>query len=49
MNGYHGTVLYKSWAAEVVSDKDEKVISSKYLENVYDELIKLDKWRLTKN
>ena len=30
------------WSAEVVSDKDEKVISSKYIENVYDELIKLN-------
>lgn len=29
------------WSAEVVSDKEEKVISEYYIENVYDELLKL--------
>ena len=36
------------WSAEVVSDTDEKVISSEYIENIYDELIKLDKEGLIK-
>ena len=36
------------WSAEVVSDTDEKVISSEYIDNVYDELIKLDKEGLIK-
>ena len=36
------------WSAEVVSDTDEKVISSEYIENIYDELIKLDKEGLMK-
>jgi hypothetical protein len=36
------------WSAEVVSDKDEKVVSSEYIENIYDELIKLDKEGLLK-
>ena len=36
------------WSAEVVSDKDEKVVSSEYIENMYDELIKLDKEGLLK-
>ena len=31
-----------------VSDTDEKVISSEYIENIYDELIKLDKEGLIK-
>ena len=36
------------WSAEVVSNTDEKVISSEYIENIYDELIKLDKEGLIK-
>ena len=36
------------WSAEVVSETDEKVISSEYIENIYDELIKLDKEGLIK-
>lgn len=36
------------WSAEVVSSADEKVISSEYIENIYDELIKLDKEGLMK-
>lgn len=36
------------WSAEVVSDRDEKVISSEYIDNVYNELIRLDKNRLIK-
>lgn len=36
------------WSAEVVSDSDEKVISFEYIENVYNELIKLDKENLIK-
>lgn len=36
------------WSAEVVSDTDEKVISFEYIENVYDELIKLDNEGLIK-
>lgn len=31
-----------SWSAEVVSDKEEKVISKKYIKNVYEELLKLN-------
>ena len=31
------------WSAEVVSDKEEKVLECEYIENVYDELIKLNK------
>lgn len=30
------------WSAEVVSDKSEEVVGSEYIENVYDELIKLN-------
>ena len=36
------------WSAEVVSNTDEEVISFEYIENVYDELIKLDKEGLIK-
>lgn len=36
------------WSAEVVSERDEKVISFECIENVYDELIKLDKDGLMK-
>lgn len=32
-----------SWSAEVISNNDEQVISEERIENVYDELIKLDK------
>ncbi|MGN1312499.1 MAG: hypothetical protein ACI4U4_05805 [Bacilli bacterium] len=31
------------WTAEVVSEKDEEVLEVEYIENVYDELIKLNK------
>ena len=31
------------WSAELVSESDEKVLTSEYIENVYEELIKLDK------
>lgn len=31
------------WSTEVVSDKEEKVLECEYIENVYDELIKLNK------
>lgn len=31
------------WSEEVISNYDENVINEKYIENVYDELIKLDK------
>ena len=31
------------WSAEVVSEKDEEVLEVEYIENVYDELIKLNK------
>ena len=31
-----------NWSAEVVSDKDEEVISSEYIENIYEELLKLN-------
>lgn len=31
------------WSAEVVSDKEEKVIDYEYIDNVYNELIKLNK------
>ncbi len=37
-----------SWSAEVVSDKEEKVISKKYIKNVYNELLKLHKKGLIK-
>ena len=30
-----------SWSAEVVSEQEEKVIAVRYIENVYDELLKL--------
>lgn len=36
------------WSAEVVSDKDEEVVEVEYIENVYDELIKLNKEGLIK-
>lgn len=31
------------WTAEVISEKDEKVLEIEYIENIYDELIKLNK------
>lgn len=37
-----------SWSAEVVSDREEKVVSSYYVKNIYDELVKLDKEGLIK-
>ncbi len=37
-----------NWSAEVVSDKEEKVVLSYYVENIYSELIKLDKEGLIK-
>lgn len=37
-----------SWSAEVVSDKEEKIVSSYYVKNIYDELVKLDKEGLIK-
>lgn len=36
------------WSAEVVSDKDEKVVTSEYIDNVYEELIKLNEEGLIK-
>ena len=36
------------WSSEVVSDKDEDVLEVEYIENVYDELIKLNKEGLIK-
>lgn len=36
------------WPAEVVSNTDEEVISFEYIDNVYDELIKLDNEGLIK-
>lgn len=36
------------WSAELVSESDEKVLTSEYIENVYEELIKLDKEGLIK-
>lgn len=36
------------WSAEVVSEKDEEVVEVEYVENVYDELIKLNKDGLIK-
>lgn len=36
------------WSAEVVSDRDEEVISSEYIENVYEELTKLNETGLIK-
>lgn len=36
------------WIAEVVSEKEECIISSYYIENVYDELVSLDKQGLIK-
>lgn len=36
------------WSAEYVSDKDEKVLESEYIENVYEELIKLNEEGLIK-
>lgn len=36
------------WSAELVSAKNEKVLEVKYIENVYDELIKLDQKGLLK-
>ena len=36
------------WSAEVVSEKDEEVVEALYIENVYDELIKLNKEGLIK-
>lgn len=37
-----------SWTAELVSDKEEKVIETIYIENVYKELIKLNEEGLIK-
>lgn len=36
------------WSGEVVSERDEEVISCEYIENVYEELIKLNKEGLLK-
>jgi len=36
------------WSAEFVSDKDEDVVSSEFIENVYEELIKLNEKGLIK-
>ena len=32
-----------NWSAEVISEKDEKVVSCKYIDNVYNEIINLAK------
>ena len=37
-----------NWSAELVSDKDEEVLETIYVENIYEELIKLDKEGLIK-
>lgn len=36
------------WSAEVVSDKEEKVVSSYYVKNIFDELIEINKKGLIK-
>ncbi len=37
-----------NWSAEVVSNKDEEVIESYYIENIYTELLKLNEQKLIK-
>ena len=37
-----------NWSAELVSDKDEEVLETIYVKNIYEELIKLDKKGLIK-
>lgn len=37
-----------NWSAEVVSNKDEKIIESYYIENIYTELLKLNDQKLIK-
>ena len=48
LDAYNFNSELTSWSAEVVSFCDEKVISCEYIENVYDELIKLDNEGLIK-
>ena len=36
------------WSAEVVSEKEEKVINSYYVENIYNELLRMNKQKLLK-
>ena len=42
LNSVNFTSEFTAWTAEVVSMKKEKVISCEYIDNVYDELIKLN-------
>lgn len=43
LNGENFLENQTGWSAEVVSNKDEEVISEKFIDNVYNELIRLSK------
>lgn len=42
LNSVNFTSEFTAWTAELVSMNEEKVISCEYIDNVYDELIKLN-------